>query len=211
MAMRESRDGFMVPRMQRWWSGCTCSLHMAVGEKERTRSIHQGMAFSFMSRNHRPVEHTEPTNPTKVQRANHRVHQRNGSSVDNGRMSLSMARLDSVRLASRTIPIVHSLESSLIVNNPDDQSWSRVSKMEGHPFIPSLAHWMDGEASTQWRVATLESPDLECPMTTPLFFIVQSQPSVPHSLARPQQQSILAPKAVHCSCCNTMKDDAHRP
>src|SRR5690242_18428592 len=74
MAMRrESRDGFMVPRMQRWWSGCTCSLHMATGEKERTRSIHQGMTFSFMSRNHRPVERTEPTNPTKVQRANHRV------------------------------------------------------------------------------------------------------------------------------------------
>ena len=35
------------------------------------------------------------------------------------------------------------------------------------------------------RVATLESPDLECPMTTPLFFTVgQSQPSVPHSLVR---------------------------
>ena len=48
--------------------------------------------------------------------------------------------------------------------------------------ILSFPRWMRGVDTM--RVATLESPDLECPMTTPLFFAVQSQPEVPHSLVR---------------------------
>ena len=40
------------------------------------------------------------------------------------------------------------------------------------------------------RVATLESPDLECPMTTPLFFVVQSQPEVHCTRACPQAHLI---------------------
>ena len=52
----------------------------------------------------------------------------------------------------------------------------------GRSSFHSLAGWMKEDTM---RVATLESPDLECPMTTPLFFTVgQSQPSVPHSLVR---------------------------
>ena len=68
------------------------------------------------------------------------------------------------------------------------RSSRREIQMTNHGFeipkwkvILSFPRWMDDTM----RVATLESPDLECPMTTPLFFTVgQSQPSVPHSLVR---------------------------
>ena len=40
------------------------------------------------------------------------------------------------------------------------------------------------------RVATLESPDLECPMTTLLFFVVQSQPEVHCTRACPRAHLI---------------------
>ena len=83
---------------------------------------------------------------------------------------------------SPTLPLEHlplCIRSSLVLSQsePHDQS-----KMEGHPFIPSLDERRRGVDTM--RVATLESPDLECPMTTPLFFVIQSQPEVPHSLVR---------------------------
>ena len=78
---------------------------------------------------------------------------------------------------SPTLPLEHlplCIRSSLV------SSQSRASRMTSPKWkvILSFPRWMRRRGVDTMRVATLESPDLECPMTTPLFFVVQSQPEV---------------------------------
>jgi hypothetical protein len=167
-----------------------------------------------MSRKYRPVERTEPTNllPNKVQRANHRVPWRspstNGSSdpsVDKGRTSGCQCRLGPFGLK----------------NNPHCafalvSSRRRAIQMTNHGFeipkwkvILSFPRWMDERGHNESRNSRVAR--LGVPHDHSLVLHCWPIPTLGASLARPQQQSILTPKAVHCNCCNTMKDDAHCP
>ena len=108
-------------------------LHLLIWPLERTRSIHQGMVFSFMSRKHRPVERTSPTNlhPNRVQRANHRVPWRSPSKEWDlcGQGRTSGCHCQCRGLARSVWPQEQSplcIRSRLVSSqsNPDDQSWS---------------------------------------------------------------------------------------